>query len=162
MAQQAPEEHARQGVVGGIEAELNLLARGLELVARRSDLYQGLDRAGYLLLLSMEEEGPMTVNQLALKLELDASTVTRQVSRLVRGGLVARNSHPGDRRASLLTPTGEGRARMEQVRSRRRLRLAEALADRSPDELEDMRRHLQVLNDLIRRTVTGQTSDIRD
>jgi DNA-binding MarR family transcriptional regulator len=160
MAESRQEGGVRQAAIDGIEVELNLLARNLELVARRTDLYLGLERAGYLLLLSMEEDGPVTVNQLALKLGLDASTVTRQVSRLVRRGLVARTSHPGDRRATLLSATGEGRARMTQVRGRRLLRLTEVLSDRSPGELQDICRHLEVVNDLIRRSASGMTPGV--
>jgi DNA-binding MarR family transcriptional regulator len=144
----------RATAIEGIEFELALLARGMEQVARRTNLYEGLDRAGYLLLLCMEEdEGPATANRLALRLGLDDSTVTRQVGRLVGRGLVRRDRDPDDRRATLLTITPEGRERTAHLRRLRRGRLAAVLADRDSDELEDIRHHIELLNDLIRRTV---------
>ncbi|HEX4212727.1 MAG TPA: MarR family transcriptional regulator [Candidatus Dormibacteraeota bacterium] len=150
----------RAGAIQGIEFELALLARGMEQVVRRTDLYEGMDRAGYTLLVCMEEEeGPVTANRLALRLGLDDSTVTRQVNRLVRQGLVSRGSDPDDRRSSLLTATAEGHRRTAQLRDRRRERLAAVLSDRESEELEDIRHHIELLNELIRRTVdeSGQS-----
>ena len=148
------ETATRAAAIEGIEFEFALLARGMEQVARRTDLYEGLDRAGYTLLVCMEEEeGPVTANRLALRLGLDDSTVTRQVNRLVRRGMVSRGSDPDDRRASLITVTTEGRRRTAQLRDRRRARLAAVLSDRDSEELEDIRHHIELLNELIQRTV---------
>lgn len=150
------ETATRASAIRGIEFELALLARGMEQVARRTDLYEGLDRAGYTLLVSMEEEeGPVTANRMAQRLGLDDSTVTRQVNRLVRRGLVIRSADPDDRRASLLTVTAEGSRRTAELRDRRRTRLAAVLADRDSAELEDIHHHIEQLNVLIRRTVEG-------
>ena len=50
-----------------------------------------------------------TLNELAAALYLDKSTASRVVDALVAKGYAAREPHPGDGRAVLLTPTPAGR-----------------------------------------------------
>jgi DNA-binding MarR family transcriptional regulator len=108
--------------VGVIELELIKLVRYLETFGRRSDLYIRVDRAGYVMLRTLDRLGPTSVNALADELHLDASTVTRQAASLEGAGFVDRRPDPGDRRcvSVLLTPAG-GAAMAEVERERRRL-----------------------------------------
>jgi DNA-binding MarR family transcriptional regulator len=81
-----------------------------------------MDRAAYLLLHRLDNEGPMGVKALAEGMGIDSSTVTRQVAPLVDSGLVKRTSHPEDGRAVVLALSPRGRSRLEEVRaSRQRL-----------------------------------------
>jgi len=81
-----------------------------------------MDRAAYLLLNRLDQEGPMGVKALAEAMGIDSSTVTRQVAPLVDTGLVKRTSHPEDGRAVVLALSPRGRGRLDDVRdSRRRL-----------------------------------------
>jgi transcriptional antiterminator len=66
--------------IGVIELELLKLVRHLETFGRRSSLYREVDRAGYLVLRTLETTGPMSTTSLATTLNLDASTVTRQIT----------------------------------------------------------------------------------
>lgn len=68
--------------IGVIELELLKLVRHLETFGRRSSLYLEVDRAGYLALRMLEAMGPVSTKALAAALNLDASTVTRQISAL--------------------------------------------------------------------------------
>ncbi len=72
--------------IGVIELELLKLVRHLETFGRRSSLYLHIDRAGYLALRTIEDLGPLSTKALATALNLDASTVTRQVAALETGG----------------------------------------------------------------------------
>src|ERR1700736_1455148 len=73
-----------------VETEMALLQRALERLARRSDIHRDLDRASYLLARTLEATGPISLNDLAGRLGLDATTVTRQVSTMEARGLVDR------------------------------------------------------------------------
>ncbi len=54
--------------------------------------------------------GDLTMNELAKKMYLSISTVTRVVEQLVRKRYVRREETPNDRRVRLITLTGAGRA----------------------------------------------------
>ncbi len=112
--------------IGTIELELIKLVRHLETFARRSSLYVRVDRAGYLAMRVLDDLGPASTNALAQALHLDASTVTRQIAPLERGGLIERCPDPADGRSSTIALTAEGRRAMCDV-EQERLRRIEAL-----------------------------------
>lgn len=112
--------------IGIIELELVKLVRHLETFARRSSLYVRVDRAGYLAMRVLQDLGPVSTNVLAQALHLDASTVTRQIAPLERGGLIERRPDPADGRSSSIALTAEGRRCMSDVKQER-LRCIEAL-----------------------------------
>ena len=114
--------------IGTIELELVKLVRHLETFGRRSSLYVRVDRAGYLAMRVLEDLGPMSTNALAHSLHLDASTVTRQIAPLERGGLIERRRDPADRRSSSIALTAEGIRCMSDVKQER-LRRIEALVN---------------------------------
>ena len=114
--------------IGVIELELLKLVRHLETFGRRSSLYLHIDRAGYLALRTIEDLGPLSTKALATVLNLDASTVTRQIAALETGGFVDRRPDPNDRRSSTILLTGEGRRMMAGVEQERRQGI-EALVD---------------------------------
>jgi DNA-binding MarR family transcriptional regulator len=83
-----------------------------------------MDRAAYLLLNRLDNEGPMGVKALAEGMGIDSSTVTRQVAPLVDSGLVKRTSHPEDGRAVVLALSPRGRMRLDEVRASRQKLMA--------------------------------------
>lgn len=101
-----------------------------------------VDRAGYLLLGRLDEEGELGVKALAAAMSIDSSTVTRQVAPLVDAGLVERTPHPADGRAVVLRLSATGRDRLAQVRAARR-RLMAAICVDWP--LEDCGRFVELL-----------------
>ena len=111
--------------IGTIELELVKLVRQLETFGRRSSLYVRVDRAGYLAMRVLEDLGPVSTNALAQALHLDASTVTRQIAPLERGGLIERRPDPADGRSSSIALTAEGRRCMIDVTQERRRRIEE-------------------------------------
>lgn len=121
-----------------IERQTAVLTRHFEMLHRRTDVHCDLDRAEYLMLRTLDECGPADINGLAAALGLDPSTAGRQVAVLQGAGLVERSPAPGDRRRSIITPTGEGLRRMAAVRDRRTRNVAELLADWSEDDLRTL------------------------
>ncbi len=90
---------------------------------------KGLDRGGYWVLAKLNVLAPIRLSDLAVALELDASTVSRHVKTLIEAGLVGRENDPDDRRAALLSPTDEGRRALEASRALRLRSLREATAN---------------------------------
>ena len=132
--------------IGVIEIELIKLVRHLETFARRSSLYVRLDRAGYLAMRVLEGLGPASTNALAQALHLDASTVTRQIAPLERGGLIERCPDPADGRSSTIALTAEGRRAMCGVEAERRRCIEELVSDWDSAEQDGLAASLTRLN----------------
>jgi DNA-binding MarR family transcriptional regulator len=132
-----------------VETEMALLQRALERLARRADIHRDLDRASYLVARTLEATGPISLKELAGRLGLDATTVTRQVAAMDSRGLVYRRSEPGDGRVSLvgLAPTGQRRMQAEQAA--RRERVQDLLAGWPKRDQVELGRLVGRLNDAI-------------
>ncbi|MFD1830591.1 MULTISPECIES: MarR family winged helix-turn-helix transcriptional regulator [Streptomyces] len=111
-----------------------------------------MDRAAYLLLNRLDQDGPTGVKALAAGMGIDSSTVTRQVAPLVESGLVKRTSHPDDGRAVVLQLSPRGVSRLEQVRASRRELMALLTREWSEEEqtvfCDLLTRFNQALSDL--------------
>ncbi|MEW2130508.1 MarR family transcriptional regulator [Streptomyces sp. NPDC005435] len=125
---------------------LDTLQHQVAIFARRAEqtrlggvgqVRNSLDRAAYLLLNRLDNEGPMGVKALAASMGIDSSTVTRQVAPLVEAGLVKRTSHPEDGRAVVLQLSPRGAARLTEVRTSRRQWMAELTGDWTAREREE-------------------------
>lgn len=134
-----------------IETEMTRLTRAIMTLGRCTEGDLGLDRAGYLLLRTLERIGPASINTIAGTVGLDSSTVTRQVSAMKTLGLVERTTNPGDRRSCIISPTRAGRDIMRQMRQLRRGSLAALTKDWTEDERCALARLLAKLNDSIAR-----------
>ncbi|MDC7337186.1 MarR family winged helix-turn-helix transcriptional regulator [Streptomyces lydicus] len=122
-----------------------------------------MDRAAYLLLNRLDQEGPMGVKALAAGMGIDSSTVTRQVAPLVDSGLVNRATHPEDGRAVVLQLSERGHARLDEVRASRRALMALVTEEWSEEERAAfttlLTRFNASLSDITASlTPTGQTS----
>jgi DNA-binding MarR family transcriptional regulator len=73
--------------------------------------------------------GEMRVADLAAKVGLTQSAISRQVADLVRAGLVERRIDDADGRAALIRISAEGEARLAQERETRAEQLCEAVTD---------------------------------
>jgi DNA-binding MarR family transcriptional regulator len=60
--------------------------------------------------------GPLRMSKLAGWMAVDKSTITTEIRRLEKAGLVSRRADPIDRRAVLITATDEGRVAIERHR----------------------------------------------
>jgi DNA-binding MarR family transcriptional regulator len=123
--------------------------------ATRNDVYQealrragvDLSRSQVWILARITESGPVRLGELATGLGIDKSTLTPQVQRLERDGLVARDPDPSDRRAALLRATRKGRGVMAKLRRTRRAMLGELLHDWSERDIAYASRLLARLGD---------------
>ncbi|HEX6246281.1 MAG TPA: MarR family winged helix-turn-helix transcriptional regulator [Nocardioidaceae bacterium] len=102
---------------------------------------------GRILLLKALLRGPLRLSALAAALELDASTVSRQVRHLEDQGLLERAPDPDDARASRIALSPEGRTRLEAGAERRRAFVSELLADWPHEDREHLRTLLNRLLD---------------
>ncbi len=66
----------------------------------------------------LETGGPMTMSDLAGRLSLDGSTMTRLIDALVSAGLVSRVREERDRRVCCVKITRKGRALASRIRAR--------------------------------------------
>ena len=84
------------GLLDTLQHEVALFARRAEQtrLGGVGQVRNTMDRAAYLLLNRLDNEGPMGVKALAASMGIDSSTVTRQVAPLVDTGLVKRTSMP--------------------------------------------------------------------
>jgi DNA-binding MarR family transcriptional regulator len=76
---------------------------------------QGLTTPRVHLLWVLGQAGPTTQQALARALEVTPRNVTGLVDGLVASGHVTREPHPGDRRATLVTPTALGARTIEDL-----------------------------------------------
>jgi DNA-binding MarR family transcriptional regulator len=96
--------------------------------------HRALDRAAYLILRFLQEAGPQNVSAVAARLNLDGSTVTRQISALHRDGLVVRTPDPQDGRGSVVAASEQGLSQVDAVSKARRDLYAEVLQGWSAEE----------------------------
>ncbi len=132
--------------IGVIELELLKLVRHLETFGRRSSLYLEVDRAGYLALRMLEAMGPVSTKALATALNLDASTVTRQISALESAAFVERRPDPSDGRSSTIVLTDEGHRTMIGVERERRQVMEALVNDWTDHDKVNLGRALTRLN----------------
>jgi DNA-binding MarR family transcriptional regulator len=147
--------HANEGdALDLIETEMAVLARALERLHRRSEIYRDLDRASYLIARTMEITGPVSINGLAAALGLDATTVTRQVATMEATRLILRRADRNDGRVTLISLSENGRRKMRAVQLARKERVATLLGDWTENDRHELGRLLARFNDELSRDVT--------
>jgi DNA-binding MarR family transcriptional regulator len=67
------------------------------------------------IILELEQQGAVSMKQLAALLELDNSTLSRVIDGMVNTGLITRQTNPDDRRAVILTLTEKGQGVAETI-----------------------------------------------
>ena len=134
-------------VLGAIETQIAMLMRLAEASRRSTGLkpHRALDRAAYVILRHLEQDGPQNVSALAARLNLDGSTVTRQVTALQRDGLVERHRDPRDGRGTVIEPTQKGLTQVNAVRLARRALYDKMLHNWTPEERAELARSLERL-----------------
>ncbi len=138
-------------VLGAIETQVALLMRLGEATRRATDLkpHRALDRAAYVILRHLQAAGPQNVSVLADRLNLDGSTVTRQVTALQRDELVERRPDPFDGRGTVIEATALGLKQVDAVRAARRALYGTVLAGWADDDRSALATYLTRLNDAL-------------
>ncbi|MFF2129426.1 MarR family winged helix-turn-helix transcriptional regulator [Streptomyces olivochromogenes] len=99
-----------------------------------------LDRAAVALLRQMADSDPLRPGELAARLEVEASHITRQVRQLQKAGYVSRAPDPDDRRAQRIELTPAGRDAIDRIRATSSRGMQMALAEWTPAELQRLAR----------------------
>jgi DNA-binding MarR family transcriptional regulator len=113
--------------------------------ARQAAQFGELPGASTAALVALERHGEQRMGELAERLCVDPSVVSRQVAMLTRSGLAARRPDPADGRAQLLGITDVGRDALDRCRGEWISWVAAALGDWNDDDAQDLVSSLQRL-----------------
>jgi DNA-binding MarR family transcriptional regulator len=105
------------------------------------------DKSVVALLSQLMQSGPIRATDLADRVGLDLSTISRHLRSLEGDGHVARKPDPDDGRATLLAITRSGQRVVRQAREQRTAMLAEALDDWSDADRTELIRLTRRLAD---------------
>lgn len=97
-----------------------------------------LDRAAVALLRQVADSEPLRPGELAIRLGVEASHVTRTVQQLQKSGYVTRVPDPDDRRAQRIELTEAGREAIVRVRDAGARGMQSALSEWTPEELRQL------------------------
>lgn len=97
-----------------------------------------LDRAAVAVLRQIADSEPLRPGELAGRLAVEASHVTRQVQQLQKAGYVTRVPDRYDRRARRIELTPNGRCAVDRIREAHHRGMQMSLAGWSPEELQDL------------------------
>ncbi|MEV7089099.1 MarR family transcriptional regulator [Streptomyces sp. NPDC093085] len=97
-----------------------------------------LERAAVALLRAVADSDGLRPGELAGRLGVEASHITRQVQQLQKSGHVTRVPDPDDRRAQRIRLTPAGRDAVDRVRETSRRGMQTALGEWSPEELHQL------------------------
>lgn len=112
-----------------ISEQMIEVVKAFKAIKARLDSQRQPESTDVAVLLRLTREGPMRSSDLADRLCIDRSTLSRQLAGMVRAGLLKRQADQLDGRASLLVPTESGAARVhEWVEARARM-FAPLIAD---------------------------------
>lgn len=114
-----------------------------------------LDRAAVALLRQIEDSEPLRLGELADRLGVEASHVTRQVQQLQKADYVSRVPDPDDRRAQRIQLTDAGREAIGRIREVACRGMQGALAGWSPEDL-------RLLAELFHRMVDDFVAHVDD
>lgn len=128
--------HLQESIVD-LVALTNLPQRDETLIAEAG---VSLDRALFPLLVGIERFGPIGVVELADRAGRDYTTISRQVAKLARLGLIERRSSPTDARVKEALITDDGRRVTEALDAARQRLLGPVLAQWSDHDLLELER----------------------
>jgi DNA-binding MarR family transcriptional regulator len=115
------------------------VARLAEVLARlnrntRRTLRLPLGASTLAALVTIADQGPIRLRDLAAHEGITPATLSRIVAALEEGVYIIRQIDPSDRRSAFLQATEPGRAVLQQIRQARISALAERLEELTPDQ----------------------------
>jgi DNA-binding MarR family transcriptional regulator len=139
--------------VAELAGELQRVLSRVFSVLRRSDPSRDaatgdLTLAQLSILLTLLEQGPIRMTELAAHERVRTPTTTVAIRRLEKLGLVKRSRDPSDLRAVLVDITPEGLAQHQEALANRRAFLATLLQKLEPEDLETLSKALGPLERL--------------
>lgn len=143
------------GAVLDIVAVMNRPQRD-EVMVREAGI--PLDRALFPLLVRIERSGPIGVMELADRVGRDYTTVSRQVARLERLGLVKRRGNAEDRRVREAVVTTKGKAMTDRVDAARERLGREIFKSWDPQDIQELVRLMRKFADAVEGGPTDESS----
>jgi DNA-binding MarR family transcriptional regulator len=140
--------------VTDLSGDLQRVLSKLFSVLRRGDAHRGNTRAGDLtlaqlsILLTLLDQGPIRMTELAARERVRTPTTTVAIRRLEKLGLVKRSRDPSDLRAVLVEVTPEGLVQHREALAARRAHLATLLSKLTDEERETLARAMRPLERL--------------
>jgi DNA-binding MarR family transcriptional regulator len=131
-------------LAGRLRLTIARIARRLRQEAS-GDLSPSLTAA----LSTVEQHGPLTPSDVATRERIQRPTATRVLARLEEQGLIARTADLWDRRSSLVEVTAEGRALLDELRTRKTAFLAQRMERLTPEERETLDRAADILERML-------------
>ncbi len=122
-----------------------------EMMVREAGI--SLDRALFPLLVVVERRGPIGVVDLADRVGRDYTTVSRQVAKLERLGLVQRRAAAADRRVSQATVTAKGKSMTDALDKARQRIAAATLATWDDRDIKELVRLMRMFADAVNRDI---------
>ncbi|GEE03107.1 hypothetical protein nbrc107696_35530 [Gordonia spumicola] len=134
-----------------------LVEEFLRMRKRRSDEYEGavLDSSAFAILWQLSDGRDRTLRELTDALDLEQSTVNRQVNAAIKRGYVERYEVPG-RVSRLHRPTDEGRRAFEHDGLLRVTRLDRVFSDLAPGTPDGLLAQLKAFNDAYDRVLDSE------
>ncbi len=130
------------------------LAQELLRMSRRRSLVHpavGLERSAFAILWILSDGRPRTLRELTADLQLEQSTVNRQVNAAIKHGYVER-FEVEDSLSKLIRPTEAGREAFRRDGLLRAERLEQVFADLAPGSPQALLHELRAFNDAYERT----------
>jgi DNA-binding MarR family transcriptional regulator len=103
-------------------------------------------------LATIERHGPLTPSELADRERVQRPTVTRVLARLELAGLVQRAADPQDRRSSLVSISGDGRALLQAARARKDAYLSRRIDALETSDREALERAAAILERMLKES----------
>lgn len=151
---------ARDQTVERLTASMLALARSLRSLSHREVVsVDGVRRSDIPLLRNLTDHGPMRPGELAERLGVGPSVVSRQLTSLVADQLVTRRTDPADARADLIDITDVGRARVAELWTALLGFMAERVHDWDEPQLSTLAHLLGQLNDSLNACPLGTDSE---
>ena len=133
---------SRSDDLGAVDAALTRIGRvaNSRRAARHRSELSGVDLlpTAVATLATVFRIGPARLTEVSAQLELEPSRVSKEINRLVEGGLVAQVRDTSDRRAVLLTVTEEGADAWRRYRKAVDKQLARTLREWSDEDLAQL------------------------
>ncbi|MFW0787660.1 MarR family winged helix-turn-helix transcriptional regulator [Gordonia sp. CPCC 206044] len=129
----------------------------LRMSRRRTNIFTGarLENSAFSILWTLSDGRPRTLRELSDELDLEQSTVNRQVNAAIKHGYLERFEVPGQL-SRLIRPTAEGSEAFEHDGMLRAQRLIRVFSDLAPGTPESLLHELRAFNDAYERTDARQ------
>jgi DNA-binding MarR family transcriptional regulator len=138
------------GALGDLQTHLNLIFARTRTLWRESaaQIDPELQVSGYKLLTMIDRAGTANAHELAERLDMDKSVISRQVRMLEELSLIESRPDERDGRLRVLTATPTARAALIELRRQHGERLRTVVAELTPDEIHAASKVFRLLSEI--------------